>query len=172
MTPNAMLTWIVQVVVTWFVFRDLGPQGSRLLARALELQSEYWIWIWLIGTTIISLFVGSRIAANTFAAYTGKRPHQDWYAYGQSGGSTACYWCGLTGFAISLLVASLTVPSISMPGLKAGSVCVLALLVNTVLIRFVLRVLFRRQYGQRGGGQEQNRPVDATARRRNAGGAA
>jgi hypothetical protein len=147
MSSGAILTWIVQAIVTWWVFRDLGPQGSRLVARTLGLQSDIWTWVWLIGLALVSLFVNSHIAAKTYAEYTGNRPRQDWYTYSQSGGSTACYWCGLTSFAFCFLVFSRTSPNTSLMGIKSVEFGVATLLLNMVLIRFVAHVLFRRRYG-------------------------
>lgn len=164
MTFSAMLTWISQVIVTWLVFRDLGPQGARFVGRILGVQSNYWIWVWLIGLTIVSLFMDSRIAANTFAAYTGKRPRQDWYSYGQSGAAQACLWCGLTSFAISLLVTPLVLPSVGVPGVRAGSVCGLALVANAILTRFVVRALLRRRYRYPMKVQPRNQAQGAAVR--------
>jgi uncharacterized membrane protein (DUF485 family) len=147
MTRRAIFTWIVQAIVTSLVYRDLSPEGSGLVARSLGLDSKYWVWIWLIGFTIGSLFMNTRIAANTFAAYTGKRPSQDWSSYGQSGAAPACYWCGLTSFALSLVAAPVFLGSVTIPSERTGGAFILALVVNAVLMRFAAHVLFRRQYG-------------------------
>lgn len=147
MTSGAIVTWIVQAIVTWWVYRDLGPQGSRLVARTLGLQPGAWIWVWLIGLAFVSLFVNSQMAARTYAGYTGKRPCLDWHAYGQSGSSTACYWCGLASTAFCFLVFSLALPEASFPGIRAAEFSVTTLLVNMALIRSVVRVLLRRRYG-------------------------
>jgi hypothetical protein len=146
MSSGAILIWIVQAVVTWWVFRDLGPQGSRLVARTLGLQSNIWIWVWLIGLTFVSLFVDSHVVAKTYAGYTGKRPRHDWYAYGQSGASTACYWCGLTSFAFCFLVSSQALPNSRLPGIKSVEFAMATLLLNMMLVRFVAHALFRRRY--------------------------
>jgi hypothetical protein len=147
MSSGAILIWFVQAIMTWWVYRDLGPAGSRFVARALGIQSDHWIWTWLIGLALLSMFVNSRIAANAYSAFTGKRPGEDWHAYGQSGGSMACYWCGLTSFASCLLVLPQTLQRVGLSGIRAGIIYVATLLVNAVLIRVVVRVLFRRRLG-------------------------
>lgn len=155
MTLGAISTWVVQATVTWLVFRDLGPDGGKFVARALGIQPGYGVWICLIGLAMVSLLLNSRIAANTFSAHTGKRPSQDWHSYGQSGAAGACYWCGLTSFGFSLLVAALVLPTIGVPAVKAGAVCALALLVNAVLTRFAVHFLLARRYGQAVKRQQQ-----------------
>jgi hypothetical protein len=147
MTSGAIVNWIIQAIVTWWVYRDLGPQGSRLVARTLGLQPGAWIWVWLIGLAFVSLFVNSQIAARAYAGYTGKRPCLDWYAYSQSGGSGACYWCGLTSSVFCFLVFSLTLPEARLPGIRVLEFSVSTLLLNMALIQFVVHILFRRRYG-------------------------
>lgn len=135
-------------MVTWWVYRDLSPRGSRFVAGALGIDSHFWIWTWLIALALFSMLANSRIAANAHSAIIGKRPGEDWPAYGQSGGSAACYWCGLISFGVCLLVAPRILQRLSLPGAKAGGLFVLALVVNTLLIRVVVRILFRRRYGR------------------------
>jgi hypothetical protein len=147
MSPGAILIRIVQAMVTWWVYRDLGPRGSRFVARALGLERDGWIWTWLIALALISMLVNSRIAANAYSAFAGKRPREDWRAYSESHGSTACYWCGLISFGACLAVAPQTLQRLSFPGAKAGGLFMLTLLVNTLSIRVVVRFLFRRRQG-------------------------
>jgi hypothetical protein len=130
MTRGAIFTWIVQAIVTSRVYWDLSPEGSGFFARILGLDSRCWVWIWLIGLTIGSLFMNTRIAASTFAAYTGKRPSQNWSSYGQSGAAPVCYWCGLTSFALSLVAAPVFLGSVTLPSVRAGGAFTLALVVN------------------------------------------
>jgi hypothetical protein len=148
MSTGAVFIWIVQSAVIWLAYRDLGRDGSRFLARSLGIESSQWVWVWLFGLTIVSLFLDSRIAANTFAAYAGKRPYQDWSRYAESGASPACYWCGLTSFALSLLAAALLPDRAGLAAGKAAGAFVFAIVVNAVLIRAVVDALFRRRYGQ------------------------
>lgn len=146
MTFSALSVWIVQAAVTWLAYRDLGPKGHGFLARSLGLQPDHYVWFWLIGLAAASVFMNSRIAANRFAVYTGKRPSQDWHSYGRLGAAQACYWCGLTSFGISLLAAPLVFPGVRLPGVRAGAVCVLALVLNAILVCVVVHALLRRRY--------------------------
>jgi len=164
MTSSVLFTWVTQTVVTCLLIRDLSPGGKRFVARALGVQSDYWICVWLIGLTTISLFMGSRIAANAFAAYTGKRPHEDWRSYSQSGVVHACYWCGLTSFAASLVLSRLILPSIALPSLKVGEICGLSLLVNAILIRIVVHAVLLRRYGRSTKGRPRNQQTGAAFR--------
>ena len=115
------------------------------MARSLGLHAGYSIWVCLIALTLACLFLASRIAAITFAAHTGRRPSEDWHSYGQSGAAQACYWCGLASFAASLVLTQLAVPKTGLPGIRAGLVCILALVMNGILMRFVVRALLRRR---------------------------
>jgi hypothetical protein len=148
MSSGAIPIWIVQAIVTWWVFRDLSPRGSRFLAGALGIESDFWIWTCLIALALFSMLANSRIAANAYSAIIGKRPGEDWPAYSQSGGSAACYWCGLISFGSCFLVVPRILQRLSVPGAKAGGLFVLTLVVNTLLIRVVVRILFRRRYGR------------------------
>ena len=143
MKMSAVYIWVVQMLVAVLIYQDLSPGGARFVARSLGLHPGYPIWICLITLTFACLFLGSRIAANTFAAYTGKRPNEDWHSYGRSGAAQACYWCGLGSFAASLVVAQFAVPKLHLPGVDAGLVCALALAINCLLIRLVVRALLR-----------------------------
>jgi len=163
MTFSAISIWIVQASVTWLVYRDLGPAGSGFVARSLGLQPGYWIWAWLVVLMLACILMGSRVAANAFAAYTGKRPPQDWQSYGRSGAAQACYWCGLASFGISLLAAQ-AFPNAALPGLKAVAVCGLALLVNRNLTGVVVQGLLRRQYRLRSNGRLQRQSMGTVAR--------
>jgi hypothetical protein len=143
----ATLVWIVQPIVTWCVYRDLGPGGSRFIAQSLGLDSNFWIWSWLISVALLSLFVNSRVAANAFAAFTGRRPSDDWLVYSQSHSSAACYWCGLVSFGICLLALPRALQTFAFPGTRTAGMFVLTLLVDILLIRIVAHALFRHRYG-------------------------
>ncbi len=146
MNFSAISIWIAQIIVVGLVYRDLSPAGPRLVARWLGLEHVYSIWIYLIALTVACVFAGSRIAANTFAAHTGKRPSEDWHSYGQSGVAEACYWCGLASFVASLFVAQRMLPGLLLPGLRPGVVCAMTLLVDCVSMRAVVRALLRRRH--------------------------
>jgi hypothetical protein len=148
MSSGAIPIWIVQAIVTWWVFHDLSPGGSRFLAGALGIESDFWIWTCLIALALFSMLANSRLAANAYSAIIGKRPGEDWPAYSQSGGSAACYWCGLISFGACLLVLPKILQRLSMPGARAGGLFVVTLMVNTLLVRIVVRILFRRRYGR------------------------
>jgi hypothetical protein len=147
MSAGTLLIWVAQAMVTWLVYRDLRPQGNRFVAYALGLQSDIWIWTCLFVLAVASMLLNSRIAANAYSTFTGKRPGGDWLGYGRSGASTACYWCGLISFASCLTVQSQTFQLVSMPPVETGIFFLLTLFVSAASTRFVVYILFRRRFG-------------------------
>jgi hypothetical protein len=147
MSLGSIAIWIVQGVVTWLIYMDLRPSGGRLVGRALGLDSSRSIWAWLIGSALVTLFLNSRIAANEYSRRAQKRPTKDWNAYAQSGCSAACYWCGMASFACSAVVSSAVPPSAKLLVPRSWVIFAITLLVDTIVVRFVVRVLMWRHYG-------------------------
>jgi len=148
MSSGALVIWVAQAMVTWSVYRDLSSHGNRFVASALGLESDVSIWACLFGLAVASMLLNSRIAANAYFTFAGKRPSGDWLGYGRSGASTACYWCGLIGFAGCLTLLSQTFRIASAPPVKIGVLFLLTLFVSAALTRFVVHFSFRRRFGR------------------------
>jgi hypothetical protein len=76
MTFSGVSTWVVQAIVTCLVYSDLGPGGSRFVARSLGLQPGCRTWLWLAALALACVFTGSRVAANASALHEFANVHE------------------------------------------------------------------------------------------------
>jgi hypothetical protein len=141
-TLRSYTYWLV--LAAWigfvsYVRYDIGEGGPGLLRAATGLQSNTWVWVFVVAGWFAATIPNQRVSV-LYTRYTGRLAYgDDRIGYAKSGGHDIANWGGFLTLIALLYVFAAWVP----PGL--GWLRPLVLLVATAVIGSTVSVFFAKK---------------------------
>lgn len=142
-----VLTLFAGAGIVYLAKKDLGPEGTRILSSAWGIDSNGWIWFWIIAGMMLAITVPKAAVMESYRRHTGFAYVEDRIGFSKAGGEDISFWSGFLTFVAVLGLFAFLLPGGAL-GMAQPFVIVIAICVlGSILARSIARAVFSAQFG-------------------------